>query len=146
LFGALSSYFIIYDGAIRKIGSGLAYYYVLVYTFVSKKWHFDQISNKIIVHRAMGFGYSISFMLFDKGLIESFGPFGVSQSSLTFSKGIATLQSGFLFHYAFLFGIGALSCLALFVFIGFSTSQSLLFWCSILLFTYCFFSSRYSLR
>tara|TARA_B100000787_G_scaffold53732_1_gene38945 strand:+ start:2731 stop:2877 length:147 start_codon:yes stop_codon:yes gene_type:complete len=45
---------------------------------LTKKWHFDQLGNELIIHRLMGFGYFISFQTLDKGSIEVFGAFGSS--------------------------------------------------------------------
>lgn len=49
----------------------------MVYTilvFLSKKWHFDQLASETMAYSLLQFGYSVTFQLFDKGLIEYFGP------------------------------------------------------------------------
>jgi NADH-ubiquinone oxidoreductase chain 5 len=85
--------------------------YRKLYNFLSKRWHFDQLGNEVVVHRYMNFGYRISFQLLDKGNIEVFGPFGLSSKILGFSQNLASYQSGFLFHYSFVMIIGVLSFL-----------------------------------
>nr|YP_009295185.1 NADH dehydrogenase subunit 5 [Dasya binghamiae]AOH77197.1 NADH dehydrogenase subunit 5 [Dasya binghamiae] len=69
--------------------------------FVSKKWYFDIIYNKLIVFPLLNFGYSTSFKNLDRGFIELIGPFGLSiivqKVSLLFSR----LQTGQLTHYIF---------------------------------------------
>ena len=76
-------------------------FFRVLYTFLSQKWHFDQITNEIIVVGVMNFGYKTSFKLIDKGNIETFGPVGLSSSLLTYSKTFSAQQAGFVFFYAF---------------------------------------------
>ena len=94
-----------------KIGS----YYRQFYTFLIKKWHFDQIGNELFIHKAMNFGYRISFQTLDKGNIEVFGAFGSSLKITSFSKGLSSLQSGFIYHYSFIMIIAMLSFLTCFL-------------------------------
>jgi len=74
-----------------------------VYIFLNKKWHFDQIVNEIIAVKAMNFGYLSSFKTFDKGLIEQFGPSGLSALTFNFSFNTIAFQSGFVYHTIFSF-------------------------------------------
>jgi hypothetical protein len=72
-----------------------------IYTFLSTKWHFDQITNEIFVHRLMLFGDNISFQLLDKGIIERYGPFGIAFSAHGSTIKSSMFHSGSLFHYLF---------------------------------------------
>jgi hypothetical protein len=74
-----------------------------VYTFLNKKWHFDQIVNELIAVKAMNFGYLSTFKTFDKGLIEQFGPSGFSALTFNFSFNTIAFQSGFVYHTIFAF-------------------------------------------
>jgi hypothetical protein len=47
----------------------------------------------------MNFGYSVSFKLLDRGLIELLGPNGISTNIYSKSSKINRIQTGFLFHY-----------------------------------------------
>ena len=47
-------------------------------------------------------GYNTTYKLMDKGLIEVFGPSGLTKSALNLSKQISLLQSGKINQYAFL--------------------------------------------
>jgi proton-translocating NADH-quinone oxidoreductase chain L len=76
-------------------------FYKVFYTFLIQKWHFDQIVNDLIVIKTLYFGYCCSFQLFDKGIIELFGPRGISWQLSFFAKDFSCLQSGFLYHYSF---------------------------------------------
>jgi hypothetical protein len=83
-----------------------------LYCFLSKKWHFDQIFNELVVHRMMNFGYNISFQLIDKGNIEMIGPKSVSSQFNKISTRISSLHSGLLYEYLFI-----MVCFILFFFI-----------------------------
>ena len=71
----------------------------VLYTFLSKKWHFDQIVNEAIVHKTMLFSYQTTFILIDKGLIERANPLGLSFIFDVLKKNVAYLHSGAINHY-----------------------------------------------
>jgi hypothetical protein len=50
----------------------------------------------------MKFGYTICFLLIDKGLIEIVGPQGFSFKAFNFSNRLTFFQSGFIYHYSFI--------------------------------------------
>jgi len=81
-----------------------SYYF---YYFFIKKWYFDIIYNYFIVKFLFYFGYDICFKLIDRGLIEYFGPLGLTRILNLFSKKISLLQTGLIYHYALtiIFGI-----------------------------------------
>jgi hypothetical protein len=70
-----------------------------LYTFLSKKWHFDQIVNEFFVHKTMMFSYKNTFILIDKGLIERANPLGLSYTFDVLKKNVAYLHSGAINHY-----------------------------------------------
>jgi hypothetical protein len=76
--------------------------YRRLYTFLSKKWRFDQLSNGIFVLPLMTFGYKVSFQLLDKGNIECYGPLGLSSGFNTLSNFTSWFHSGYTFHYLFI--------------------------------------------
>ena len=65
----------------------------------------------------MCFGDNISFQLLDKGCIERFGPLGISQFSLTAANQISFMHSGLIFHYLFMFILGAIGMTLFFMII-----------------------------
>ena len=79
----------------------IGFFYRNLYSFLSKKWHFDQLANELVIHKLMNFGYRVSFQLLDKGSIEVFGPFGSSSKLWGYSKILGSLHSGMVFHYSF---------------------------------------------
>jgi NADH-ubiquinone oxidoreductase chain 5 len=70
-----------------------------IYTFLNGQYLFDIIYNHYIITKGLNLGYAIS-KLFDRGVIETIGPYGLSNvlfhSSLNFSK----LDTGIVTTYA----------------------------------------------
>ena len=77
-----------------------------IYTFLNKKWFFDRIYNQEINQRVLSFGYHTSYKLLDRGMFELLGPQGLSQTVLSLGKGMSRLQTGYLYHYAFVMMTG----------------------------------------
>jgi hypothetical protein len=93
--------------------------YRTIYTFLSKKWHFDQLTSELITVKSMNFGYRTSFQLMDKGNIELFGPLGLAYNLGSFSKTLSTVQSGFLYHYSFVMMSFVIALISYFIVIHF---------------------------
>jgi len=74
--------------------------------FLNKKWLFDKVYNEFFAPAFLRFGYRISYKTIDKGIIELFGPYGISNTFLRLTKRLGSLQTGFLYHYAFFMIIG----------------------------------------
>lgn len=77
-----------------------------LYTFLNKRWLFDQVYNDWIAGPSLGFGYHISFKALDKGGLELLGPTGIANRFQDFSTQITKIQSGLIYHYAFMMLIG----------------------------------------
>ena len=76
LLGALLSFFLINCSITSKtviFDYKIGFFYRNVYSFLTKKWHFDQLANELIIHKLMNFGYRISFQTLDKGALKSSG-------------------------------------------------------------------------
>jgi NADH:ubiquinone oxidoreductase subunit 5 (subunit L)/multisubunit Na+/H+ antiporter MnhA subunit len=100
--------------------------FIKFYTFFNQKWHFDDLYNRFIVQKFINFGYDISFRLLDNGWIAYLGPYGISRTVQHFSTQFGKLQSGFVYHYAFIILTGMTLFIAgtLFLFSsGFSISD-----------------------
>ena len=80
-----------------------------LYLFLNKKWLFDKIYNiSFFGQNSLNMGLQISLKIFDKGIIEYFGPRKLStniQNNLTVNKKI---QSGKLYNYILDFFLGFL--------------------------------------
>lgn len=72
-----------------------------LYNFFSKKWLFDVIYNNFIVKGVLGFGYTITFKLLDRGILELMGPTGLVRLFSNLHNFFKKLQSGFIFNYIF---------------------------------------------
>ena len=103
-----------------------------LYTFLSRKWNFDQIVTELITLPVVNFGYSVSFLLLDKGIIEQFGPSNITRCLQQASYNFSNLQSGFLANYAF-FIIATLFLIVFFVLYFFKFFHIfLIFFCYVL--------------
>jgi proton-translocating NADH-quinone oxidoreductase chain L len=78
-----------------------------LYTFLNKRWFFDKVYNDFVARSFLSFGYSYSFKLLDKGVLEILGPFGIVATLRKVIPGFTGIQTGFLYHYALamLFGL-----------------------------------------
>tara|TARA_B110000971_G_scaffold88070_1_gene90453 strand:- start:2358 stop:4430 length:2073 start_codon:yes stop_codon:yes gene_type:complete len=70
-----------------------------IYNFLNKKWFFDKVYNEYIAQFFFSFGYNVSYKIIDRGIIEIFGPMGLSSSISNKSNHIVKLQSNYIYHY-----------------------------------------------
>jgi NADH-ubiquinone oxidoreductase chain 5 len=106
LLGAMSSFSLYLVGSkiliklkISKLGKN-------IYNFFNKKWFFDKVYNEYIGQYFFTISYTVTYKTIDRGIIEIFGPMGmssiISKKALLLSK----LQTGYLYHYTFLMLVG----------------------------------------
>jgi NADH-ubiquinone oxidoreductase chain 5 len=76
--------------------------YLKIYTYFNQKWHFDDLYHRFIVQKFLDFGHHISFKLIDNGWIAYLGPYGLGRAVQNFSYQFGKLQSGYVYHYAFI--------------------------------------------
>jgi hypothetical protein len=74
--------------------------------FFTLNWFFDACLNYTILAGFLSFCREVTFKLLDKGLLETFGPFAITNSFSYYSKRVSTMSSGYIFHYAFLLILG----------------------------------------
>ena len=77
-------------------------YGIKLYTFFNRKWFFDKVYNEFIASKFLSLGYHLTYKVVDRGLIEKVGPYGITQIGYNLSLILTKLQSGFVFHYAFI--------------------------------------------
>jgi len=77
-----------------------------LYIFLSKKWFFDKVYNDYLVPSILGFGYSVTFKLLDKGLIEYLGPLGLANFFTRIATSFSRYQTGYIYHYGFSMFLG----------------------------------------
>ncbi|MBG1231835.1 NADH-quinone oxidoreductase subunit L [Aestuariivirga litoralis] len=87
------------------------------YKFLLNKWYFDELYDAIFVKPAYWIG-----RLFWKGgdgaIIDGLGPDGVSARVVDVTRGVVRLQTGYLYHYAFVMLIGVAAIISWFSFGG----------------------------
>ena len=77
-----------------------------LYTFLNRRWLFDKVYNDYLGRPGLNFGYKVSFKSIDKGVLEILGPFGITQGIRDLVSQTRQLQSGFIYHYAFVMLLG----------------------------------------
>jgi len=86
-----------------------------LYRFLLNKWYFDELYDIIFVRSAKWLGYT----LWKKGdgfVIDGFGPNGIAARVLDVTRGVVRIQTGYLYHYAFVMLIGAAGLITWFMF------------------------------
>nr|YP_009733041.1 NADH dehydrogenase subunit 5 [Jaagichlorella roystonensis]QHU78337.1 NADH dehydrogenase subunit 5 [Jaagichlorella roystonensis] len=76
------------------------------YEMLNRRWFFDKVYNDIFAQKALDFGYNVSFKRLDKGSFEILGPQGIVFVFSKATREISELQSGMIYHYAFVMVIG----------------------------------------
>jgi NADH-quinone oxidoreductase subunit L len=96
-----------------------AYYYILnegmaarmaaknglLYRFLYNKWYFDELYDFIFVRGARALG-DLFWKGGDQAVIDGLGPNGVAKVSAKAGRGLSVLQSGYVYHYAFVMLLG----------------------------------------
>nr|QWK44269.1 NADH dehydrogenase subunit 5 [Hedophyllum nigripes] len=95
-----------------------------MYTFLNRKWLFDKVYNEVITQNLLDFGYHFTYKSIDRGLIESLGPFGISNVLVDQVNKSRSWHSGYLYHYLVILGWSNLLFGIYFVF-GFQFSRIL---------------------
>jgi len=80
-----------------------------LYAFLLNKWYFDEAYDFLFVRPAKRLGYFL-WKKGDGAVIDGLGPDGVSARVVDVTREVVRLQTGYLYHYAFvmLIGIAAL--------------------------------------
>ena len=86
-----------------------------VWTFLYNKWFFDELYNATFVRAARGLG-DLFWKVGDQKIIDGVGPNGVAAVSAAIGRRTGKLQTGFVYHYAFvmLLGVAGLLSFALY--------------------------------
>ncbi len=76
-----------------------------MHNFLSNKWYFDEIYNATIVRLVRGLG-DLFWKGGDKNVIDRLGPDGAAAATMRLGRWQARLQTGYLYHYAFVMLVG----------------------------------------
>jgi len=105
---------------LTALGFAIAYFFYIVkpelpaklaarkgvlYTFLYRKWYFDELYHLIFVLPALWIGRTL-WKWGDGKIIDGLGPDGVAARVLDATRGAVKLQSGYVYHYAFAMLIG----------------------------------------
>ena len=81
-----------------------------VYRFLLNKWYFDELYDRLFVRPAHRFGRNL-WKEGDGAIIDGLGPDGVATVAQYLARRVAALQSGYLYHYAFVMLVGVVGVL-----------------------------------
>ena len=76
-----------------------------VYAFLLNKWYFDELYDRIFVRPSLWLG-RVLWKGGDGAIIDGLGPDGISARVIDVTNRVVRLQSGYLYHYAFIMLIG----------------------------------------
>ena len=79
-----------------------------LYLFALNKWYFDELYDYLFVRPAFVLGRGF-WKTGDGTLIDGLGPDGVADAVRHMARRAATLQTGYLYHYAFAMLIGVVT-------------------------------------
>ena len=83
-----------------------------IYTFLNGKYFFDILYNHYIITQGYKIGYTIS-KVFDRGVIESLGPYGLAKVFYSSGDNISKLDTGIITTYSLYITMALLSLLFL---------------------------------
>jgi NADH-quinone oxidoreductase subunit L len=113
--GLISAWYayVLHEGMGARIAAGGG----LLWRFLYNKWYFDEVYDALFVRSAKLLG-DLFWKGGDKALIDGLGPDGVSAAAYAVGRATGRLQTGYVYHYAFvmLLGIAGLLSYALWVF------------------------------
>jgi len=89
-----------------------------LYRFLLNKWYFDEIYDAIFVRPAKKFGLFL-WKEGDGRIIDGFGPNGIAARVVDVTRGVVRLQTGYLYHYAFVMLIGVAGLISWYLMAGF---------------------------
>ena len=106
--GIILAFFVSQHKTIRRVSysfkiSPIGLY---LYKMLNKRWFFDKVYNDYLAGKALDFGYTVSFKGLDKGIFEILGPKGITLVLSKTTRESTQLQSGMIYHYAFVMIIG----------------------------------------
>ncbi len=79
-----------------------------LYLFLLNKWYFDELYDLLLVRPAMALGFDL-WKKGDGAVIDGLGPDGLSAATIKVAIRTARLQTGYLYHYAFIMLIGVVA-------------------------------------
>ena len=106
LLGATLSFSLYLFGSKLLVQAKLSVLGKKIYNFFNKKWFFDKVYNESISQFFFTVSYTITYKIIDRGIIEIFGPMGLSSIITKKAFYISKLQTNYLYHYTFFMLVG----------------------------------------
>jgi NADH:ubiquinone oxidoreductase subunit 5 (subunit L)/multisubunit Na+/H+ antiporter MnhA subunit len=101
--GALSAYFIYSFGTNSYYKVKTNRIFKFFYNYLNRKWYFDRIYNEVVGQGVLSISYHYAYKDIDRGLIEKVGPSGFVDTVMSIFNSLKIIQSGYMFHYLFVF-------------------------------------------
>jgi NADH-quinone oxidoreductase subunit L len=86
-----------------------------LYLFVLNKWYFDELYNWLFVRPAFSIGEGL-WKSGDGAVIDGLGPDGVAAATRDLARQASRLQTGYVYHYAFVMLIGVVALVTWYLF------------------------------
>jgi len=88
-----------------------------VHLFLLNKWYFDELYDWLFVKRAWKVGLTF-WQDGDRGIIDAYGPDGISAVARMVAARAGQLQTGYVYHYAFAMLIGVVALVSWYLAFG----------------------------
>jgi NADH-quinone oxidoreductase subunit L len=82
-----------------------------VWSFLYNKWYFDELYDFVFVRGAKALG-DLFWKVGDQKIIDGLGPDGVAAVSAAVGRGAGKIQTGYVYHYAFIMLLGVAGLLS----------------------------------
>jgi NADH-quinone oxidoreductase subunit L len=86
-----------------------------LHLFLLNKWYFDELFDAIFVRPAQYLGFGL-WQGGDRAIIDGLGPDGIAATTRDLARRASRLQTGYLYHYAFVMLIGVVILVSWYMF------------------------------
>jgi NADH-quinone oxidoreductase subunit L len=109
LIGTFAAYwlYVLKEGMARRMAERGG----VIHAFLYNKWYFDELYDFVFVKGAKAVG-DLFWKIGDVKIIDGLGPNGAAWASLKSAARLAKVQSGYVYHYAFVMLLGVAGFLA----------------------------------
>jgi NADH-quinone oxidoreductase subunit L len=94
-------YYLLHEGLAARIAARKG----PLWTFFYNKWFFDELYQAVFVNGAKALG-DLFWKIGDRKIIDGLGPNGAAWASLASAKRLVRIQTGYVYHYAFVMLLG----------------------------------------
>jgi NADH-quinone oxidoreductase subunit L len=89
----------------------------ILYRFLLNKWYVDEVYDFVFVRGAKWLGRFL-WRTGDGTIIDGLGPNGISARVVDVTRGVVRLQTGYVYHYAFVMLIGVAALVSWYLVVG----------------------------